>query len=138
MSIIWETKHCLTQSSVSAIVKTRGLYARVWVAFHIILPLVRKWAERMALAPLRRIASRTLEVFSYHKNGRPYQFVIHDALECGHVTTLYDWDILDLIWAYTETPSVRARRHRCVPCAELVAQRKPVASVGLTAKQEVA
>ena len=90
----------------------------------------------MSFAPLRRIVSRTLEVFEV----RPKYFIysLLDSLECGHEQSVQLFGGLsDLLNAYTENPDMRSRRHRCHECAAVVAQKKPVASVGL-AKVEVA
>lgn len=97
------------------------------------------WAElmRRTLAPLRKIVARELEVFEFRRNSvHPQSFAIHDHMECGHVHTSLLWDIFDLLNAYTESPHVRAIRHRCQECLTLTAK-KPVQSVTL-AKVKVA
>lgn len=101
--------------------------------------LIYTFAQRLAvwmqrtLAPLRRIVSRELEVFEYDRIRKdlPQSFIINDHLECGHVEVCYSWDIFDLLNAYTTNPQVRAKRHRCKPCASLLADRKPVQPVRL-------
>jgi len=94
------------------------------------------WAElmRRVLAPLRRIISRELEIYSTDRiTGHPYSFVVHDTLECTHTYTSFGWDIFDLLNAYTESAHVRAVRHRCHECLTLTAK-KPVQSVAAVAK----
>ena len=97
------------------------------------------WAElmRRVLAPLRRIVSRELEVYVASRvRSYPASFVVHDKLECGHTFTNLNWDIFDLVNAYTESPWVKAVRHRCHECLTLTAK-KPVQSV-TTVKTAVA
>lgn len=91
------------------------------------------------LAPLRRIINRELQVFKYDsvRKDFPISFAIIDHLECGHEYTCLGWDVFDLLFAYTDNPEVRAKRHRCRPCAELLATRKPVQSVALASKRAV-
>lgn len=94
------------------------------------------WAElmRRTLAPLRKIVARELEVFEFGRNSvHPQSFAVHDRLECGHIHTSLLWDIFDLLNAYTESPHVRAIRHRCQECLTLT-QRKPVQSVAAVSK----
>lgn len=101
--------------------------------------LIYKFAQRLAawmirtLAPLRRIVSRELVVLEYDRiyKDLPQSFIIQDTLECGHVEACLSWDIFDLLNAYTDNPQVRAKRHRCKPCASLLADRKPVQPVKL-------
>ena len=93
--------------------------------------IATEWAElmRRELAPLRRIISRELEVYATSRVSiHPASFVVHDKLECGHVHTALNWDIFDLLNAYTESPWVKAVRHRCHECLTLTAK-KPVQSV---------
>lgn len=82
----------------------------------------------MPLAPLRRVVSREIEVFRFH-GEKPQQFIVHDALECGHSFTDFQWTILDLVNPYSETAS--KKRHRCRECAAIIArnERKPCQSV---------
>lgn len=94
------------------------------------------WADlmRRVLAPLRRIISRELEIYSTDRiTGHPYSFVVHDTLECTHTYTSFGWDIFDLLNAYTESAHVRAIRHRCQECLTLTAK-KTVQSVTAVAK----
>ena len=94
------------------------------------------WAElmRRVLAPLRRIISRELEIYSTDRiTGHPYSFVVHDKLECTHTYTSFGWDIFDLLNAYSESAHVRAVRHCCHECLTLTAK-KPVQSVAAVAK----
>lgn len=104
--------------------------------------LPRRLAEVMerTLAPLRKIVSRTLEVYVYAKGSdtKPQSFVLHDGLECGHEQLCLGWDIFDLLNPYTSNPEVSAKRHRCRPCAQLLATRKPMGTVGVPAQVEVA
>lgn len=97
------------------------------------------WVDllKRALAPLRRIVCRDLEVFEcFHNSSRPRLFVVHDRLECGHVATSLLWEFLDLVNAYTTNPDVKAKHHRCHECLTLTAK-KPVQSV-TTVKTAVA
>jgi hypothetical protein len=82
-----------------------------------------------ALAPLRLVVSRDIQIFS----ERPFQFVVIDALHCGHSHTSYLWDFRDLINGYSDAPHVTARRHRCHDCRDIVAAKKPVQSVRVDA-----
>lgn len=98
------------------------------------------WADlmRRTLAPLRRIVARQLEVFTLDRiTGHPCSFAVHDRMECGHVHTSLLWDIFDLLNGYTESPHVRAIRHRCQECLTLTAK-KPVQSVTLAQPAKVA
>jgi len=113
------------------IAKLNNLYYNDSFIVSAVLGSVRRllaMAERV-LAPLRRIISRELEVYQFHKGGLPYQFAIHDSLECGHVSTSQLWDSLDLLNAYTDNPEVSAKRRRCRPCASLLLKRKPMQTV---------
>jgi hypothetical protein len=104
---------------------------------HSLIELLFPRLERlldMSLSPLRRIVSRTLEVYEYHRTGQPRLFVINDTLECGHIFPCLGWDIFDLLDPYIQNPQVSAKRHHCRPCAQLLATRKPVQSVGIAAK----
>lgn len=86
---------------------------------------------RRVLAPLRRIVSRELEVFSTDRlSGRPASFAIRDGMECGHTHTSLLWDVFDLLNGYTESAHVKAVRHRCSECQTLTATKKPPQSVG--------
>lgn len=91
--------------------------------------LCGRWVFSVAartLAPLRKIMSRELEVSEPRPKYVYYSLI--DSLECGHRA----WspvDLADLLNAYTESPVIRARRHRCQPCARLLAERKPVQTV---------
>ena len=81
------------------------------------------------LAPLRRIIGRDLHVFSRHHNGGILGFCVTATLECGHEFHEYGLELRDLMNAYTEASQRRARRHRCHPCRDLLAMKKPVRSV---------
>jgi len=134
VQILCKTQNCI----ISAFTKALRF-------FHTFLTSLPEFANYLAevmqrtLAPLRKIVSREIEVLSFaHKSSKPQSFIIHDRLECGHVKTCLSWGIFDLLNAYTDNPEVRARRHRCQPCASLLAHKKPVQSVGLIAKVGVA
>lgn len=83
-------------------------------------------------APLRKVVTRRISVHSYYLNSdRPWNFTVYATLDCGHEYREFEWSFLDLVYAYTETPEVNARRHRCHPCRDLALAKKPVRSVGL-------
>lgn len=88
-------------------------------------------------APLCRIVSRDLQIWSHHPNGQIYQFGLYDLLECGHEQPAGYLTFSDLINPYSESSAMRARRHRCRECAAIVASRKPVSSVALSEEQKV-
>jgi hypothetical protein len=92
-----------------------------------------KVATVRALAPLRRIVSRELKVFTFERDGvRPACFVVRALLECGHSHTEYGWSFRDLLYAYADpvdSPHVTARRHRCHECRDMALSKKPSASV---------
>lgn len=95
-----------------------------------------KVALNRALAPLRAVLTRELEVFEYRRYGtrHPHVFHIVDLLECGHRFVSPLWDFRDLVYAYVdsaEAPHVTAKRHRCHECRELAQQKKPAQSVSL-------
>lgn len=96
-----------------------------------------KVATIRRLAPLRRVVTRVAKVYSYHRTGTPWQFVVMASLDCGHSFVEYGWSLLDLLNAYTENPEVLTRRHRCHECREAVIK-KPVASVTLKVAERVA
>lgn len=84
-----------------------------------------------ALAPLRKIVARDIEVFKTFLNSqKPMRFCLVDTLECGHEVVEYNVDFLDLINAYTDNPHISAKRHRCRYCKQ-AEMKKPSASVGL-------
>ncbi len=90
------------------------------------------WAMAALSAPLRKIARRELDV--YHPDARNPKYSIYsliDTLECGHVQNVYLFGGLnDLMNAYTDNPAIKAKRHRCRPCASLLLK-KPVQSVAI-------
>jgi hypothetical protein len=94
----------------------------------------------MALSPLRRIVVRELcESQPDPRNPKYLVYSILDHLECGHSQNNYLFDgLLDLINPYTDSPVIRAKRHRCRPCAQLLAQKKPVQGVPFPAIRKVA
>jgi hypothetical protein len=82
------------------------------------------------LAPLRKVLTREISVHTCYLNSdRPWIFTVYATLDCGHEFREYGWCFSDLVNAYTETPEVAARRHRCHPCRDLAVTKKPVASV---------
>lgn len=87
---------------------------------------VLKWVVVMA-APLRRIVMRELDVYQPDpRNPKYFIYSLIDTLECGHSQSEYLFNgLLDLTNPYTDSPTVRARRHRCRPCASLLAKKKP-------------
>lgn len=93
----------------------------------------------MALAPLRRIILRELDV--YHPDPRNLKYSIYslvDTMACGHVSEFYLYNGLgDIVNAYTQNPVICAKSHRCRPCASLLAKKKPQ-SVPLTAATKAA
>jgi hypothetical protein len=98
------------------------------------------WRElAMAIAPLRKIVSRELEVYCPDPRNPKYKiYSLFDTLECGHGQEIYLYGGLqDLTFAYTDSPVIRAKRHRCRPCAQLLAK-KPVQSVSLPAVAKTA
>jgi hypothetical protein len=125
----------LREFQSSAFRTVANLYAYLTTLGRTIPALVAKWMLAMA-APLRRIVARELEIL----NPRPkyYIYSLLDTLECGHAQSVYLFNgLLDLTNPYTDNRAVRARRHRCVPCASLLAKKKPQ-SVPLPAVAEVA
>lgn len=113
-----------SKSNLNLIALIRKLRSSVSI-YHTLAEMIAR-----TLAPLRKIVSRELEVLRYDrvKKELPQSFVIHDHLECGHSQTLLGWGIFDLLDPYTTNPEVKARRHRCHPCASRLA-RKPMATV---------
>jgi hypothetical protein len=117
-------------SSLSA----RGKLIRIALRFAL---SVLKWVAFMA-APLRLIVSRELFVCKPRPTLAYSIYSLIDTLECGHSQEVYLFNGLhDLLNAYTETPAVTAKRHRCRPCASLLAKKKPQ-SVPFTAIHRVA
>jgi hypothetical protein len=82
-------------------------------------------------APLRLIVDRQLET---QQRGCS-TLTLTDLMECGH-TAISFVDIRDVLNAYTEDASLRARRHRCRECQSIAAAKKPVRSVSLTLAKE--
>ena len=97
-----------------------------------------KWVAFMA-APLRKIVLRELSVLQPDPRNPKYKiYSLIDTLECGHTQENYLFGgIRDLVNGYTDSPVIRARRHRCRPCASLLAKKKPQA-VPLTAVAKTA
>lgn len=87
---------------------------------------VLKWVALMA-APLRRIVARELcKSQPDPRNAKYIVYSIIDTLECGHAQDNYLFNgLLDLINPYTDSPVIRAKRHRCRPCMNLLAKKKP-------------
>lgn len=80
----------------------------------------------MAAAPLRRIVARELCIHQPNPRLKYSIYSLIDTLECGHTQEIYLFDGLrDLANAYTENAAIAARRHRCHPCASLLAKKKP-------------
>jgi hypothetical protein len=82
-------------------------------------------------APLRRIVLRELDILCPDSRNLKYKiYSLIDTMECGHSSEQYLFNgLLDLVNAYTESPAIRAKRHRCHPCAQLLATRKPMQTV---------
>ena len=117
--------------------KLSSLYSsflKFWHTIRAFSQKARHMLER-SLAPLRRIVARELEQLQI----RPGYFInsLLDTLECSH-QTWHPVDLADLVNAYTENPLIRARRHRCRPCASLLQAKKPVSSVGIIAARKTA
>lgn len=93
-----------------------------------------------ALAPLRVVVSRSIEVFEYQRAGarHPRLFVVNDLLDCGHTFASHLWDFLDLVNGYATGSHVTARRHRCHECRDVAKAKKPSVSVGLAKAAAVA
>ncbi len=92
------------------------------------------------LSPLRRVVARELEThLPDPQNPRYRTSFLVDTLECGHVQDVYLWNGLqDVLFAYTDNPAIRAKRHRCQPCAQLENQRKPMQTVPAVAAAKTA
>ena len=95
---------------------------------------VLEWAATLMahlLAPLRRVVARELDVYLPDARNPKYKaYFLVDTLECGHVQDVYLWNGLqDVLYAYSDSPAIRAKRHRCRPCASLLATRKPMQTV---------
>lgn len=90
-------------------------------------------------APLRRIVARDVVVtLPDARNPRYRIYSLVDTLECGHEYSSYLFGGLeDLTYAYTTNPAITAKRHRCRPCASLLAK-KPPQSVPLRAVAKTA
>lgn len=86
-----------------------------------------KVATVRALAPLRVVVSRSLEVFE-HQRARgarhPRLFVVNDLLDCGHTFASHLWDFLDLVNGHE--------------CRDIAKAKKPSVSVGLAKAAAVA
>ena len=82
-------------------------------------------------APLRRIVARDVAVtLPDARNPRYRIYSLIDTLECGHEYSSYLFGGLeDLTYAYTDNPVIKAKRHRCRPCAQLLTTRKPMQTV---------
>lgn len=93
-----------------------------------------------ALAPLRVVVSRSIEVFEYQRAGarHPRLFVVNDLLDCGHTFASHLWDFLDLVNGYATGSHVTSRRHRCHECRDIAKAKKPSVSVGLAKAAAVA
>ena len=93
----------------------------------------------MPLSPLRRIILRELSI--YHPDPRNNKYSIYsliDTMECGHSQEMYLFEGLQAVTnAYISNPAVMARRHRCRPCASLLAKKRPQ-SVPFTAITKMA
>lgn len=85
-----------------------------------------KWVAFMA-APLRKIVLRELSVFQPDPRNPKYKiYSLIDVLECGHAQDVYLFNGLrDLLNAYTDSPVIKAKRHRCRPCMNLLAKKLP-------------
>jgi len=101
---------------------------------------LRSAARVLAMtAPLRRIVVRELcESQPDPRNPKYLIYSIIDTLECGHSQSEYLFNgLLDLINPYTDSPVIRAKRHRCRPCAQLLVKKRPQ-SVPLPAVAKIA
>lgn len=99
----------------------RSLFILFAVCFGLLGPFLLTWTK----APLRRITERNLT----SEIARGMSTVgITDTLECGH-TSWAVVDARDLLNAYTEDSTMRARRHRCRECQAIAVAKKPPASV---------
>lgn len=86
---------------------------------------VLKWVAFMA-APLRRIVLRELCITKPRPSLAYSIYSLIDTLECGHVQSEYLFNgLLDLTNPYTDSPVIRAKRHRCRPCMNLLAKKRP-------------
>lgn len=82
------------------------------------------WLDLAMLPPLRKIVRR--ELCQQHVRPKYIIYSLIDTLECGHKQDNYLFNgLLDLINPYTDSPVVRAKRHRCRPCMNLLAKKKP-------------
>lgn len=80
----------------------------------------------MPLPPLRKIVSRELDIYQPDPRFKNFIYSLIDTLECGHVKQSYLFGgVSDVANAYTLSPVVKAKRHRCRPCAALLAKKKP-------------
>ena len=80
----------------------------------------------MPHAPLRRIVTRDLCVDHPDPRTQYSIFSLNDTLECGHVENHYLFGgLADLTNPYTESSVVKSKRHRCKPCASLLAKKRP-------------
>ncbi len=101
-------------------------HGKVWYIVLRFSNSVLKWVALMA-APLRRIVVRELRKLQPDPRNPKYTiYSIIDTLECGHTQDNYLFNgLLDLINPYTDSPVVRAKRHRCRPCMHLLAKKRP-------------
>ena len=92
------------------------------------------------LAPLRKVVARELDVYLPDARNPKYKiYSLVDTLECGHVQDVYLWNGLqDVLYAYSDNPAITAKRHRCQPCASLLATRKQPQSVPAIAAAKTA
>lgn len=117
-------------TSISAFRNSAG-FVVVWRS---LAQAVKQWILAMACppAPLRKIAIRELVVTQPDLRQKYFIYCLMDTLECGHSQEVYLYDgIRDLLNGYTTNPAVKAKRHRCRPCASLLLSRKPVQSVAI-------
>jgi len=89
------------------------------------LSIAAFWRMLMS-APLRRIISRELDVQQVKPKYSVYAII--DELECGH-SYWSPISLLELVNAYETSPAISAKRHRCRPCMNLLAKRKPMQTV---------
>lgn len=124
-----------------------SVFALLQSLFNWLLNGLRKWPMQRTLAPLRRIVLRSMEVIEASQMSlfetaftKSTPFAVIDRLECGHETTSLLWGFRDLVNAYSDSPWVKARHHRCRECAKAIArnERKPVKSVRLVVQRAVA
>lgn len=118
--ILWKVR-CASKKTLRPILQSLKV---VDICTHLLR--LARWLTTMP-APLRRIVAR--EVSAFQPDSRNKKYLIYsliDTLECGHSHEVYLYNGLqDIIFAYTDSPAVSAKRHRCRPCEALLAKKKP-------------